>query len=169
MKRNDTKSPSQLKKPESIGWKKEIRKTPIDPLEIIAKENEEWQKEQQKTLRRYKSLGVFEELIKSQERKANMTKIEWQNHCKKQDKLAKEDRQEYLRNNKMNKKIVNSILDLFKDKEYVKGKMPVPDCPCNTCFAIAFDPDNKFKMSWDDWDYGLYDDLIDGQLNQVYK
>jgi hypothetical protein len=46
MLRNDRKSPSQLKKPESIGWKKEIRKTPVDALEVMAKENEVWQKEQ---------------------------------------------------------------------------------------------------------------------------
>ena len=50
MKRNDTKSPSQLKKPTSIGWQKEIHMRPhkIDDLEEAANINDEWQKHEKK-------------------------------------------------------------------------------------------------------------------------
>ena len=130
MKRNDRKSPSQLKKPESIGWKKEIRKTPVDALEVMAKENKVWQKEQQKEIRHYKNLGLLDEnnylnekailglpdpwqsALRTKILKTKMTKIEWQNYCIKQDMLAKNDREEYFKNNKMSKAIVNKILEL---------------------------------------------------------
>jgi len=187
MIRNDRKSPSQLKKPESIGWKKEIRKTPVDALEVMAKENEVWQKEQQKEIRHYKNLGFLDEnnylneekllglpdpwqsAMRTKILKTKMTKIEWQNYCIKQDMLAKNEREEYFKNNKMSKTIVNKILDLFKDKEIVKEKMDkISGCPCMTCFALSFDPINKFGLNEDDWYYGLYDDLIEGQLNKIY-
>ena len=183
--RNDRKSPSQLKKPVSIGWKKEIKKTPVDALEIMAKENEKWQKEQQKEIRHYRNLGHLDEnnniieksllglpepwltSVKIKLLKTKMTKIEWQNYCKKQDMLAEKNRNDYLKNNKMNKSIVNKILDFFEDSEYIKNNM-MNKCPCNICFTLSFDPINKFGLSKDDWYYGLYDDLINGQLNKVF-
>jgi len=187
MIRNDRKSPSQLKKPESIGWKKEIRKTPVDALEVMAKENEVWQKEQQKEIRHYKNLGFLDEnnylneekllglpdpwqsAMRTKILKTKMTKIEWQNYCTKQDMLVKNNREEYFKNNKMSKTIVNKILDLFKDKEKVKEKIDrLSGCPCMTCFALSFDP-FEFGLSEDDWNYGLYDDLIEGQLNKIYE
>ena len=61
------------------------------------------------------------------------------------------------------------ILDLFKDKEKVKEKIDrLSGCPCMTCFALSFDP-FEFGLSEDDWNYGLYDDLIEGQLNKIYE
>jgi len=188
MLRNDRKSPSQLKKPVSIGWKKEIRKTPVDALEVMAKENEVWQKEQQKEIRHYKNLGFLDEnnylnekallgmpdpwqsSLRTKILKTKMTKIEWQNYCIKQDMLAKNDREEYFKNNKMSKTIVNKILDLFKDKEKVKEKIDrISGCPCMTCFGIMFRPVSTLGLSKDDWGYGLYDDLIMGQLNKIYE
>ena len=187
MKRNDTKSPSQLKKPESIGWKKEIRKTPVDALEVMAKENELWQKERQKEIRHYKNLGYLDEknypneknflnlpepwksMMRANILKTKMTKIEWQNYCIKQDMLVKKEREGYFDNNKMSEKVVNKILALFKDKKYVKEKLDkISGCPCMTCFDIMFHPVDTLGLSWDDWRYGLYDDLIMGQLNKAY-
>tara|TARA_Y100000004_G_C8836472_1_gene378516 strand:- start:43 stop:612 length:570 start_codon:yes stop_codon:yes gene_type:complete len=186
MIRNDRKSPSQLKKPVSIGWKKEIRKTPVDALEIMAIENENWKKEQQKEINHYRNLGhlddknnIIEESllglpepwytgIRAKLLKTKMTKIEWENYCKKQEMMREKKRNDYLKNNKMDKSIVNKILDFFEDKEYVKNNMK-NKCPCNNCFALSFDPINKFNLTEDDWYYGLYDDLINGQLNKIFN
>ena len=42
-------------------------------------------------------------------------------------------------------------------------------CPCNTCFATAYDPIDRFGMKEDDWFMGLYDDLVNGQLDKLYR
>jgi membrane-bound lytic murein transglycosylase len=178
MKRNDTKSPSQLKKPTSIGWQKEIHMRPhkIDDLEEAANINDEWQKHEKKELERLKKMvfndgSVFDNItknqVKIQEHKVSMTLQEYRNYKLKQKKQKEDEKKQYYKDNPMNKKVVDKILDFFKKPDYIFKKMNL--CPCTTCFAIAFDPINRFGIKEDDWFMGLYKDLVDGQLNEIYK
>ena len=178
MKRNDTKSPSQLKKPHSIGWQKELHMRPnkINSLEEASNINAEWQKEEKKKLKRMKETlcndgSEFDNLIKNQiikqEIKVSMTLQEYRNYKLKQKKQREEEKKQFYKNNPMNKQVVDKILDFFKKPNYIFKNMNL--CPCNTCFAIAFDPINRFGIKEDDWFMGLYDDLVDGQLNEIYK
>ena len=170
MKRNDTKSPSQLKKPTSIGWQKESHMSPpkVDVLEVMVKENEEWQKEQKKTLKRMIDMKVPQILIDNQENISKMTLMEYESNKVNQLKLKEEEKKQYYKDNKMNKQVVEKILDFFKNKkDYIYTHMN--PCPCNTCFATAYDPIDRFGMKEDDWFMGFYDDLVNGQLDKLYR
>ena len=170
MKRNDTKSPSQLKKSHSIGWQKEshMSSPKVDVLEVMVKENEEWQKKQKIRLKRMIDLKTPQILIDQQENISKMTLMEYESNKVNQLKLEEEEKKQYYKDNKMNKQVVEKILDFFKnEKDYIYTHM-VP-CPSLTLFATAYDPIGRFKMKEDDWFMGLYDDLVYGQLDKLYR
>jgi len=178
MKRNDTKSPSQLKKPHSIGWQKELHMRPnkINSLEEASNINAEWQKEEKKKLKRMKESlcndgSEFDNLIKNQiikqEIKVSMTLQEYRNYKLKQNKKRKEEKKQFYKDNPMNKKVVDKILDFFKNPDYIFENMKCG--PCLSCFEIEFDPIGRFDVTKDEYIMGLYDDLIKGQLNEIFK